>query len=150
MSGLQRKKPLGRSAGLASVTPLQRGAPLQRGGPIRPVSDRRRAENRERRAMLDGLYDGERPLCAVWELMQPDWCGRWADDAHEPLTRARLGSITDPGNVTAVCRACHDVITFRPESEIPWAYRLGLLRHSALCCQDRPACSQYAPPEEAA
>jgi hypothetical protein len=41
-------------------------------------------------------------------------------------------------------------VTFRPESEIPWAYQLGVLKHSRLCCQGRPACSQYAPPEEAA
>jgi hypothetical protein len=127
---LGRNVPLGRGAPLASVTQLQRSAPLQRGGPIRPVSDRRRAENRERRAMLDSLYGGEQPLCTVWVLIQPDWCTRWADDAHEPLSRARLGSITDPANVLAVCRACHDVITFRPESEIPWAYELGLLVHS--------------------
>jgi hypothetical protein len=139
---LQPGGPLARTAGLASVTPLQRS------GPLKPVSGKRRAENAERRTMIAGLTGGERPLCAVWELRQPDWCTRWADDAHEPLTRARLGSITDPGNVRFVCRPCHDVLTFTPESQLGWAYAAGLLRHSGLCCQDRPVCSQL--PEEAA
>lgn len=82
----------------------------------------------------------ERPLCAVYALSQdnpgliPDkvlsQCGRWADDVHEPLTRARGGSIVDPGNAVPPCRPCHDVLTFRPESELGWAYDLGLLAHS--------------------
>ena len=151
---LQRRKPLGRGKPLTRTARLERGAPLasvtelQRGGPLSPVSDNRRRENTERRAMITVLTGGERPLCAVWELRQPDWCTRWADDAHEPLTRARGGSITDPGNVVFVCRACHDVLTFTPESQLGWAYAAGLLRHDRLCCQDRPACSQL--PEEAA
>lgn len=127
---LGRGKPLQRTGGLASVTPLRTYTTLQRTTPINPVSDKRRTENAERRAMIAGLYGGERPLCAVWGLLQPEWCTRWADDAHEPLTRARLGSITDPANVVAVCRACHDILTFRPESELQWAYEAKLLVHS--------------------
>lgn len=156
MSGLQRNKPLTRSAPLgrgtplAGVTPLQRGTGLQRGRPPRPVSDRRRAANAERRAMITVLTGGERPLCAVWVLLQPEWCAVWADDAHEPLSRGRGGSITDPGNVTFPCRPCHDVLTFRPESEIPWAYQHGLLRHSGLCCQGRDVCERYEEGGEAA
>ena len=82
----------------------------------------------------------ERPLCVVYALSQespgliPDevinGCGRWADDVHEPLTRARGGGIADPGNAVPPCRPCHDVLTFRPESELEWAYELGLLVHS--------------------
>jgi hypothetical protein len=141
---LARKTGLTRSAPLASVTPIQRLAPLQRVGPVSPVSDRRRAENRQRRAMVAGLFGGETPLCWL------PWCGAWADDLHEPLSRARGGSITDPGNALPLCRPHHDQVTFRPESEIPWAYRLGVLRHSGLCCQGRPACSKYAEGGEAA
>lgn len=103
---------------------------MQRHQRLRPVSLRRQAENRQRRAMVDGLFGGERPLCAVWEALQPGWCTRWADDLHEPLTRARGGSITDPDNAVPLCRACHDRITFRPESELQWAYDMGLLIHS--------------------
>ncbi len=29
-----------------------------------------------------------------------------------------------------LCRPCHDEVTFRPESELGWAYDAGLLRHS--------------------
>jgi hypothetical protein len=128
--GLGRGAPLQRSGQLASVTPLRSYTGLQRHQGIRPVSAKRRAENRQRRAMITGLAGGERPLCAVWLLIQPEWCTRWADDAHEPLSRARLGSIVDPENCRFLCRACHDVLTFRPESELQWAYNLGLLRHS--------------------
>jgi len=53
-------------------------------------------------------------------------CRRRAVDIHEPLTRARGGSILDPANTVAVCRACHDWIHRHPES----ATRLGLLKGS--------------------
>lgn len=53
-----------------------------------------------------------------------------ADDIHEPLTRARGGSIVDPDNQAPLCRPCHDEVTFRPESELGWAYAIGLLVHS--------------------
>ena len=141
---LQRRKPLGRGKPLARTGHLASVTPLLRGGPIRAVSSRRQAENAQRRVMIAGLAGGERPPCAVWTAMAPEWCTRWADDAHEPLSRARLGSITDPDNVVFVCRACHDLVTFRPESEIGWAFRLGLVRHSGLCCRGRDVCERYA------
>lgn len=67
--------------------------------------------------------DGQ-AMCAV------PACPRWADDLHERLTRARGGSITDPGNVVPLCRPHHDDLTFKPTSELGWAYDLGLLVHS--------------------
>lgn len=73
--------------------------------------------------MVTRLYP-ERPQCA-----RPG-CPHLADDLHEPLTRARGGSITDPGNQLPLCRRCHDEVTFRPESELGWAYDAGLLVHS--------------------
>jgi hypothetical protein len=78
--------------------------------------------------MVSQMFPDGSPLCAV------PWCRDWADDLHEPLPRARGGSITDPGNAVPLCRGHHDMITFRPESELGWAYDLGLLRHS----WDRP------------
>lgn len=123
---------------------LRRTGTLARTGRIPPVSAKRRRENRERRAMITATFGSGQPLCAVWLLIQPEWCTQWADDAHEPLTRARRGSITDPGNCRPLCRTCHDMVTFRPESEIPWAYQFGILRHSWLCCQGRTVCSQYS------
>lgn len=99
-----------------TVVPMRRSK-------LRPVSGGRRAENRQRRAMVAELYP-ERPQCG-----RPE-CPRLADDLHEPLTRARGGSIIDKANQIPLCRPCHDEVTFRPESELGWAYDLGLLRHS--------------------
>ncbi|WP_262403460.1 hypothetical protein, partial [Actinomadura sp. CNU-125] len=64
---------------------------------------------------------GDAPTCAV-----PD-CGRPADDVHEPLTRARGGSIIDPANMAPLCRPHHTEIT---DEQPAWAYDLGLLVHS--------------------
>jgi hypothetical protein len=126
---VNRRTRLARTSRLQARTPLSRNVPLAgknaatRKAPLRPVSDKRRAENRERRAMIAALYP-ERPRCA-----RPG-CRRWADDVHEPLTRARGGSIADPANQVPLCRPCHDEVTFRPESELDWAYSAGLLIHS--------------------
>ena len=95
----------------------------RRNSPLRAVSTGRARENRQRRQMVAQLYP-ERPRCA-----RPG-CPSMADDLHEPLTRARGGSIVDPDNQKPLCRAGHDEITFRPESELQWAYDAGLLRHS--------------------
>jgi hypothetical protein len=100
------------------------GKRLSRGTRLAPVSAKRKAENRERRAMVRRLWpDGQPPCC------RPG-CTRLADDLHEPLTRARGGSITDEENAKPLCRPCHDEITFSPESELGWAYECGLLVHS--------------------
>lgn len=126
---LQRRTPL------RARTGLQRGGLRDRTGRLRTVSAKRAAENRERRAMVTALWP-ERPLCVVYELSQVhsgvvpvevlDGCGRWADDVHETLSRARGGSITDPRIAVPPCRSCHTAITPGPL----WAQRLGLVRHS--------------------
>ena len=43
-----------------------------------------------------------------------------------------------------LARECHEEITTRPESELGWAYRAGLLKHDALCCRGRAVCARYA------
>jgi hypothetical protein len=117
---LQTRKPTKRGTALRRVTPLASITPLVRYTRIRPVSKKRAREIVQRRAMLRRMFP-EQPLCSV------PWCARLADDAHEPLTRGRGGSITDPENVQPVCRPHHDAITFE---EPEWAYELGLLVHS--------------------
>ena len=97
--------------------------------PINPVSDKRRAENRERRAMADRRWPDRREGTVMCGCGRPE-CQRPADDLHEPLSRARGGSINDEGNAIPLSRHCHDEITFRPESELQWAYDAGLLVHS--------------------
>lgn len=112
--------------------PLQRRTELTRGSgslrrvPLARVSKKRIVENRERRRVVDELWP-ERPPCAV------AGCPRLADDVHEPLTRGRGGSITDPNNMVPLCRPHHDEIT---DHQPAWAYELGLLHHA---WDDRPA-----------
>ena len=124
------------------------GGPRRRTG-LKPVSDRRRAENRVRAAMADRRWPDRRDGTVMCGCGRPE-CNRPADDLNEILSRARGGSIVDPDNCVPLARACHDEITFRPESELGWAFRAGLVKHSALCCQGRRVCSQYETPEEAA
>jgi hypothetical protein len=132
---------MARAGALKRKTELNRGGPLRRTGfrraqnptattsaparttLIRSVSAKRAKQNRERRAMISRLWP-ERPQCG-----RPG-CTRMADDVHEPLTRARGGSITDSANAVPLCRLCHDEVTFAPESQLGWAYEAGLLIHS--------------------
>jgi hypothetical protein len=94
----------------------------QRQSALNPVSKKRQRENRERNAMLRSMFpEPENVMCVV-----PGCCNR-ADDPHEPLTRARGGSITDPTNIAPLCRPHHREIT---DTEPEWAYALGLLKHS--------------------
>lgn len=55
------------------------------------------------------------------------WCTERATDPHEPLTRARGGSILDRENIRLVCRP-HNVMFASDEQ--PWMYELGFLIHS--------------------
>lgn len=109
----------------ASVEVTTRGRKvIARRTPIKAVSAKRARENRERRAMLEEMFpEPENVMCVV-----PGCCDG-ADDAHEPMTRGRGGSITDPDNVVPICRQHHAEVTFKPESELGWAYELGILRH---------------------
>lgn len=74
---------------------------------MRAVSPKRAKQNRLRRKNIEAAY-GTNPQC-----FYPD-CNRPADDAHELLSRARGGSITDPANVVPLCREHHDLITTEP------------------------------------
>jgi hypothetical protein len=117
---VKRSTPLRRGGSLKRHTPLEGGASLARRTPIRQQSAKRQQENRERGAMVRQLWP-EPPMCVV------TGCPRLADDVHEPLTRARGGSITDPKNAVAICRPHHDELTF---GEPDWAYEQGLKFHS--------------------
>lgn len=132
---MNRSKPLQAKPGLKRGKGLSRAVRLERSAGLAPVSKKRQQENRERRAMVAVMFP-ERPLCVVYILFQenPDVipaevigrCGRWADDVHEPLTRARGGGIADPENAVAPCRPCHNALGLEPA----WGYALGLLVHS--------------------
>lgn len=87
---------------------------------VRRVSKKRARENRLRRKAVDEKY-GDSPAC---EVLAEGCTGR-AVDVHEPLTRARGGSIVDPDNMVAVCRVCHDWIHANPveATELGWLRR---------------------------
>lgn len=87
--------------------------------PLRPRSKKTAARYVQRRRLVAELLE-RFPTCQV------PWCNWPSTDIHEPLTRARGGSILDPDNAKAVCRMHHDLIHLEPG----WAYELGFLVHS--------------------
>lgn len=117
-----KRTPISRGTKSLKRTPMARGeSRLSRATPIRQQSTKRQRENRERKAMVRKLWPDMEPACIV------AGCVRLADDVHEPLTRGRGGSITDPDNAVPICRPHHDDVTF---GEPEWAYEQGLLIHS--------------------
>ncbi len=118
---------------------MNRGAPLQRRTPLRARTQlttgtglERRARLKPRSAKTAALYRKERvPLVAALfaepSICEVPWCTNLATDPHEPLTRARGGSITDPANVRKVCHP-HNVMFATDEQ--PWMYEYGFLVHS--------------------
>ena len=91
----------------------------------------RRAALRARSKKQAALYVARRRLVRVlladYPICQVPWCDQASTDVHEPLTRARGGSILDLQNCRAVCRMHHDLIHL---DEPEWAYELGFLKHS--------------------
>jgi hypothetical protein len=94
---------------------------------MRAVSKKRARENRERRRVILDHF-GRFPRCAgcqpLRELGIVTGCNGQADDAHEILSRARGGSITDPANILPLSRECHSFVTQNPAI----AERAGLSR----------------------
>jgi len=90
--------------------------------PINPVSKKRRGvlteRNKTRNIVLGRAEYCEASIEAV--------CWTTPTDVHEIKTRARGGSITDPDNCLALCRACHSFITDNPA----WALEHGYVVHA--------------------
>lgn len=112
--------PLQRRTELKASRPLRRKSEMERSGRLRQQSKKRQGQNRVRRTVAKDTF-GDQPLCFV------PGCTRWADDVHEPLTRGRGGSVTDPLNMAPICRPHHREIT---DEQPAWAYGVGLLAHS--------------------
>ena len=104
---------------------MNRRTPLQRRTPLRQVSRKRARENRQRKADANAEHGPERPLCA-WPSDSPHWADAW----HEPLTRARGGSITDPANRMPMCNLHNGMLSSLTGPQLVWAYEAGLLIHS--------------------
>ena len=96
--------------------------------PLRRISKKRAKVQRQRARMVSEELE-LRPTCEVghivwWRSDAPNICLGRSSELHEPLTRARGGSILDPDNTVAICRNCHRWIHDHPEA----ATELGLLK----------------------
>lgn len=98
-------------------SPLKRRTPLRRGKQLAKRSLKMTERYVERRRMVADLL-GRFPVC------QFPQCVNKSVDIHEPLSRARGGSITDETNAVALCRACHSWVHDHPQQ----ATELSLLR----------------------
>lgn len=131
--------------GSAGRNTASRGAGFSPAGRtrLRPVSEKRRAENRVRAALADRLWPDRRDGTVM--CSNPE-CPNRAEDLHEIVRRSQLGSIVSEENCIPVCRPCNTALADGPA----WGYRLGLIRHDQLCCQGRRICSRYDQDGEAA
>lgn len=69
---------------------------------LRAVSPKRRPEVTARKKLIAKMKRNGPVLCAR--------CGGFADDLHEPGKRSAGADPSDPEQVVAVCRPCHDHI----------------------------------------
>ena len=95
--------------------------------PLRRISKKRAKVQRQRARMVSEEL-AKRELCEAGSIIylhgKQARCAGLAVELHEPLTRARGGSILDPDNTVAICRNCHRWIHDHPEA----ATELGLLK----------------------
>lgn len=102
---------------------VQKSGNLERRIGLRVHSAKRRRLYTDRRKLAAAVLSDA--TCEAAELWWDVAC-EGPLQVHEPLTRARGGSITDPSNVRAVCAAHHAAIHALPDR----AQKLGLLVHS--------------------
>lgn len=120
--------------GIVKRTPLYRTQPLRRGSSmlkrsrLQAVSPKRRNLNAARSRFVKNELNN-RVRCEAGIIIHRATDKQWiscqgnAVELHEPLTRARGGSIVDPTNTVAICRACHDWVHTNPKT----AQTIGLL-----------------------
>ena len=118
---------------LRRKTPLRAKSGLKRKTRLRSMSPKRQRDQRTRSEMVREEL-AKRELCeagariyqyrvrtygqAHADLLNARYarCNGLAVELHEPLTRARGGSILDPANTIAICRSCHMWIHDNPEA----------------------------------
>jgi hypothetical protein len=102
--------------------------------PLRPVSKKRAKVNAERSRVVHERWgrnprcEGCTPLALLGITSATTGCDGWATDAHEIVSRARGGSITDTDNILPLGRSCHRFVTENPE--IAEAAGLSRSRHT--------------------
>ena len=92
------------------MKPISRDVEWQARKPLKPVSDKRKAENRQRSKVLAELK-AKFPMCQRCHE-------RPSVDGHELKRRSAAGSITDENNIRMVCRMCHEWIGMHPVEAI--------------------------------
>jgi hypothetical protein len=118
-----KRSPLNRKTELKAKKPLQRTewkskpktSLAPRSHQIARVSktSKRGREQAQRAEFVAKILIEAKGLCQAWyrikdvDYQQARQCLRIATEVHEPLTRARGGSILDPMNAVAICRKCH-------------------------------------------
>jgi hypothetical protein len=119
---------------------------LERKTPLRRVGKKRQLKMQQRREFVAEQL-AARPVCeagsqiGAYRLEQYGMeyairlavgspCTTRAIEIHEPLTRARGGSILDVANSVALCRNCHRWIHDNPDA----ATEVGLLQPSWMDC----------------
>lgn len=107
--------------------PTRREKPEARGlqakpGYRMPTVSRRQARENAERAPVRSAFMLSHPIC---QARIEDVCTGAASDMHEPLTRARGGSISDESNALALCHHCHMWIHNHPAKslEMGWLKR---------------------------
>lgn len=84
--------------------------PIKRRTRVRAQSERRQQLAEARRVFV-ALVLQTHPYCQVrWDGK----CQAHAIDVHEPLSRARGGSILDWSNALSICRYCHSMVHDHP------------------------------------
>lgn len=106
----------------------KQGLPPKRRKRIKPVSDKRRAENEQRREAVLAAY-GRYPDCQLCAPLAAHGirtgCNGKADDADEVLRRSAGGSITEvivdgEVQIRPVGRRCHRWVTEHPKEAREW------------------------------
>lgn len=113
---------------------------------IRPVSDKRRAENIQRREALHAAF-GQYPDCTLCPELRAHGittgCNGKADDADEILRRSAGGSITDVANIRPVGRRCHDWATAHPREMREWGLEGSRYRLCPYCGSTTNLCQSW-------
>lgn len=104
---------------LPTIGCVKRSAPIKRTGRLNYRSKKRAALYKDERIPIVIAMLEAKPICERCKVAK-------SSDIHELKSRARGGSITDPKNLSALCRPCHSWITTHPAD----ATAEGWLRNS--------------------
>jgi hypothetical protein len=134
---MPRRVPTKTRVGLVNPSGQPDPAPSKVRAPLKQVSAKRAAENRQRREVVAALAAAVEPSdhCPAAVAFPEVACGGPVDP-HEPLTRSRGGSITDPANIRLICRAHHDHVHLHPVEAEAAGWLVSSWTHSVALADD--------------